>query len=123
MIAYSVMTELKIKPEDAKRAIFTEITKKAISNAIANPGRINMDLVNAQMSRSVLDKLIGYKVSPVLWKQFGNFHLSAGRVQSVVNKLIIERENEITAFSSKQFFPLDGNFAVAALAQIGRAHV
>ena len=78
-----------------------------------------MDLVNAQMSRSVLDKLIGYKVSPVLWKQFGNFHLSAGRVQSVVNKLIIERENEITAFSSKQFFPLDGNFAVAALALDG----
>jgi DNA topoisomerase-1 len=112
MIAFSVMSELKIPISEAKRASFTEITKKAITNAIAKPGKLNMDLVHAQMARSVLDKLIGYKVSPVLWKQFHNYHLSAGRVQSVVAKLIMERENEILKFASAKFYPLNALFIV-----------
>lgn len=77
--------------------IFHEITKGAIQKAIASPGHINVDLVNAQQSRRILDRIVGYEVSPVLWRKV-RAGLSAGRVQSVAVKLLVEREREIRAF-------------------------
>jgi len=85
------------------RSTFHEITKKAVLNAIENHGKLNMDLVNAQQARRILDRLVGYKISPVLWKKVRR-GLSAGRVQSVALRLIVEREREIKAFKSEEFW-------------------
>ncbi|MDR0463181.1 MAG: type I DNA topoisomerase [Pseudomonadales bacterium] len=91
------------KKSQFKRATFNEITKDAVLDAMANPGQLNLDLVDAQQARRVLDRLVGYKVSPVLWKKVRR-GLSAGRVQSVALRLIVEREKEITAFVPEEYW-------------------
>ena len=111
-IALSVAEVCGIKPADRHRATFTEITKKAITEAISKPTTINMDVVHAQFARMVLDKIVGYKICPLLWKEYCNFHLSSGRVQSVVVKLIVEREAEIEKFASESYFKINANFVL-----------
>ena len=96
-IAWHLFEQLKLKEDNTKRIVFHEITKKAILSAIEQPRGINYDLVNAQQARRVLDRLVGYELSPVLWKKVKS-GLSAGRVQSVAVRLIVEREREIENF-------------------------
>jgi DNA topoisomerase-1 len=100
---------LKLDAAKTKRIVFHEITKSAIDKAIKNPRGINQDLVNAQQARRVLDRLVGFEVSPILWKKVKPA-LSAGRVQSVAVRLIVEREREIIAFNSDTFFKVTGLF-------------
>ncbi len=95
-----------VKNKDFFRASFHEITKPAVSRAIESPGKINMDLVDAQQARRVVDRLVGYEVSPVLWKKIRR-GLSAGRVQSVALRLIVEREREIEAFVPEEYWEVD----------------
>lgn len=99
-IAYHVATVLGLK--DPKRAVFYEVTKNAVLSAIRNPTRINMNLVHAQISRRVIDRLVGYTVSPVLWRI--RYNSSAGRVQSVALHLIATRWNEVISFDKKPYF-------------------
>lgn len=108
-IAWHLYEVLNLKPEQTKRIVFHEITKDAILNAIKNPRDINQNLVNAQQARRVLDRLVGFEVSPVLWKKVKP-SLSAGRVQSVAVKLIVEREREINAFTSQKYYKVNGIF-------------
>ena len=112
-IAWHLNEVLKIKKENRRRIVFTEITKKAILKAIEEPSDIDMNMFHSQQARMILDKLIGYKVSPVIWKQFNNYKLSAGRVQSIVVKIIAERENEISSFQSKTYFKTNANFWIS----------
>ena len=86
--------------------------QKAILNSIENPSQIDMNMFYSQQARMVLDKLIGYMISPILWKQFNNWKLSGGRVQSVVVKIIQERENEIAKFKSNNFFKINGDLLI-----------
>lgn len=109
-ISFHIKEVLGLNENQIKRASFNKITKPAILSALKNPTQIDMNMVHSQFARSIIDKLIGFKVSPILWKQFINNHLSAGRVQSVVAKLIIERENEISTFKSANYFNLEGKF-------------
>jgi DNA topoisomerase I len=115
-IAWHLVETLKLKKY--KRIVFHEISKNAIKNAISNPGNVNMELVNAQQTRRIIDRIMGFKLSPLLWKQFrfadGNFKpLSAGRVQSACLKIIVEREREIEKHASKPFWQIKGEFQVA----------
>lgn len=107
-IAYHLKNELKLK--NYKRITFNNTTKKAIQESIKNPRDIDMNLVNAQMARCILDRLIGFDLSNLLQKNFKGSKLSAGRVQSVVLKLIVERENEIKKFASKSYYVTHGQF-------------
>ena len=109
-IAWHLAEELKLKEEKTRRIVFSEITKKAILRAIENPRKIDYNLVNAQQARRVLDRLVGYEISPVLWRKVKG-GLSAGRVQSVSVRLIVEREREIQAFKPEDFFRVDAEFA------------
>jgi DNA topoisomerase I len=109
-ISWHLSEVLKLPKERRKRIVFTEITKKAILSAMEKPGDIDMNKFYAQQARMVLDKLIGYKICPILWKKYMNFKLSAGRVQSVVVKIIEEREKEIENFSANSYFKLTGGF-------------
>ncbi|MDM8161209.1 type I DNA topoisomerase [Labilibaculum sp. K2S] len=102
-IAWHLYEVLKLKKENTKRIVFHEITKEAILNAIKNPRDIDVNLVNAQQARRILDRLVGFEVSPVLWKKVKP-QLSAGRVQSVAVRLIVEREREIIDFTSESYF-------------------
>ncbi|MCF0058602.1 type I DNA topoisomerase [Dyadobacter sp. CY356] len=99
-------------PDDTKRIVFREITKTALQNAIATPRVIDVDLVNAQQARRILDRLVGYELSPILWKKIriGKTNLSAGRVQSVAVRIIVEREREIDAFRAKGSFKVTAHF-------------
>ena len=100
-------------PNDTKRIVFREITKGALQKAIQNPRAIDMDLVNAQQARRVLDRLVGYELSPVLWRKIkigNNAALSAGRVQSVAVRLIVERERDVEAHESKSSFKVTARF-------------
>ena len=115
-ISWHVLEELKnrIKGFDdskIKRIVFSEITKKAIIDAVENPGKLDIDMVNAQQARRALDYLVGFNLSPVLWRKVKG-GLSAGRVQSVALRLICERENEIDAFKPQEYWSIEGNFAV-----------
>ena len=97
--------------EKTKRIVFHEITKSAIQEAIKNPRTVDMNLVNAQQARRVLDRLVGFKLSPVLWRKVKP-SLSAGRVQSVAVRLIVERERELQAFNSETYYVVNGIFAI-----------
>lgn len=116
-IAWHLADELKLKPENRKRIVFHEITKNAILKAIENPRDIDQNLVNAQQARRVLDRIVGFEMSPVLWKKVKP-GLSAGRVQSVAVRLIVEREKEIREFVPKASFKLDGIFLNTAEQEI-----
>ena len=111
-IAWHLAEELKLKDDRTKRIVFHEITKSAILNAIENPRGINYNLVNAQQARRVLDRLVGYELSPVLWRKVKG-GLSAGRVQSVSVRLIVEREREIEDFTPEASYRIDAEFANA----------
>jgi DNA topoisomerase-1 len=109
-IAWHLTHALKLDPKKTKRIVFHEITKPAIEEAIKNPRTVNLQLVDAQQARRVLDRLVGYELSPVLWKKVRT-GLSAGRVQSVAVRLIVEREREIKAFEAESSFKVTGLFA------------
>ena len=108
-IAWHLTQALDVKNKKINRIVFNEITKEAIHNAIKKPKQINENLVNAQQARRVLDRLVGFELSPLLWKKI-NRGLSAGRVQSVAVRLIVERENEINEFRSSSSFKVLSNF-------------
>ncbi|MGQ0626542.1 MAG: DNA topoisomerase [Phycisphaerales bacterium] len=108
-IAWHVAEELGVRPETAKRVMFAAITKSEIERAFSNPHPINMDRVNAQQARRILDRIVGYQVSPLLWKKVAR-GLSAGRVQSVAVRLIVDREREIRAFIPEESWEITGNF-------------
>lgn len=108
-IGWHIAHVLKIDPKKAKRIVFHEITKAAIDKAIASPRHINMALFHAQQARRVLDRLVGYELSPFLWKKVAR-GLSAGRVQSVAMRLIVERERERLAFNKEEYWSLDAMF-------------
>jgi DNA topoisomerase-1 len=110
-ISWHLCDVLKLNPKKAKRITYTEITKEAVVHAVQNPRTINMDLVNAQQARRVLDRLVGYEISPVLWKKVKP-SLSAGRVQSVAVRLIVEREREIRGFTPVASFKVVAFFFV-----------
>jgi DNA topoisomerase-1 len=109
-IAYHVATLLGVEPERAKRVTFTEITRDAILEAFARPRGIDRMLCDAQEARRVLDRLVGYKISPILWRRVRP-GLSAGRVQSVAVRLIVEREREIRAFVPVEYWSIDARLA------------
>lgn len=111
-IAWHLMEVLKLDPESTNRIVFHEITKDAIQNAIQAPRRLDKHLVDAQQARRVLDRLVGFEISPVLWKKVRP-SLSAGRVQSVAVRLIVEREREINKFTSTSAFRVMAQFLVA----------
>ena len=108
-ISWHLFETLGLKAENTKRIVFHEITKNAILNAIQNPRDIDMCLVNAQQARRVLDRLVGFELSPVLWRKIQP-KLSAGRVQSVALRLVVDREREILAFSNEAYYKVDALF-------------
>ncbi len=108
-ISWHLYETLGLKGKDTKRIVFHEITKGAILNAIENPREIDMNLVNAQQARRVLDRLVGFELSPVLWRKIQP-KLSAGRVQSVALRLIVDREREIMSFRKEQYYKVDAIF-------------
>lgn len=110
-ISWHLKEALKLNNDNYKRITFNEITKSAVTKAIENPRKIDDDLVDAQQARRILDRLVGFELSPVLWRKVKP-SLSAGRVQSVAVRLIVEREKEIEAFKSKSFFNVDAEFQV-----------
>lgn len=109
-IAWHLAQELGIASAKAKRVIFAAITKREIEKAFQNPHPIDEDRVNAQQARRILDRIVGYQVSPLLWKKVAR-GLSAGRVQSVAVRLVVEREREIRAFIPEEFWRIEANFA------------
>ena len=111
-ISWHLCEVLGLDEQNTNRIVFHEITESAILDAIEHPRHINMDLVNAQQARRVLDRLVGFKLSPVLWRKVKPA-LSAGRVQSVAVRLIVEREREIQNFKSEPYYSVSGVFAVA----------
>ncbi|KRM56007.1 type I DNA topoisomerase [Lacticaseibacillus sharpeae] len=108
-IAWHVCHILGLDTKDNNRVVFNEITKDAVKNAFKTPRSIDMNLVDAQQARRVLDRIVGYSISPLLWKKVKK-GLSAGRVQSVALKLIIDREKEINAFQPEEYWTIDGQF-------------
>jgi len=111
-ISWHLMETLGLDPEKTKRIVFHEITKDAILNAVQNPRPLDINLVNAQQARRVLDRIVGFEVSPVLWKKVKP-SLSAGRVQSVAVRMIVDREREIINFTSTAAFRVSASFLVA----------
>ncbi|WP_125412947.1 type I DNA topoisomerase [Streptococcus intermedius] len=112
-ISWHLAHILNLDEHDKNRVVFNEITKDAVKNAFKEPRQIDMDLVDAQQARRVLDRIVGYSISPILWKKVKK-GLSAGRVQSVALKLIIDRENEINAFKPEEYWTIDGTFKKGA---------
>lgn len=110
-IAWHLSEELSLERDKTRRIVFHEITRDAILNALENPRHIDNNLVNAQQARRVLDRLVGFELSPLLWKKIKP-SLSAGRVQSVAVKLIVEKEREIQQFSARNYFRVTGKFLV-----------
>jgi DNA topoisomerase-1 len=111
-ISWHLYETLELQKKDTKRITFNEITKTAVTRAIENPRQINRELVDAQQARRVLDRIVGFELSPVLWKKVRP-SLSAGRVQSVAVRLIVEREREIEKFNSEGFYRVQGQFKAA----------
>jgi len=110
-IAWHVRQVLSVPDEKICRIEFNEITPKAVKYAVEHPRAIDMDRVKAQQTRQILDKLVGYKLSPILWKKIGNYTLSAGRVQSVALRMICEREEEIEAFVPQEYWSVTADLA------------
>jgi DNA topoisomerase-1 len=108
-ISWHLLEAMKIDESKTKRIVFSEITKNAILSAMEKPRTIDMDLVNAQQARRILDRIVGFELSPVLWRKVGP-SLSAGRVQSVTVRLIVEREREIEAFNASAYFGIRATF-------------
>jgi DNA topoisomerase-1 len=130
-ISWHLAEVLGLDPKTTKRIVFHEITKPAIENAVKNPRSINMDLVNAQQARRILDRIVGFELSPVLWRKIGmTGGLSAGRVQSVAVRLIVEREREINQFKPTNHFKIEAllaatdinNRTITFKAEDGRKH-
>ncbi len=111
-IAWHIKDTLGLGDSEYKRIKFTEITERAIQAGIAAPGQIDMNMVYSQQSRQILDKMIGYQVSPCLWQEYSNHKLSAGRVQSVAVRLLAEREREIETFKSASYYSATGHFTL-----------
>ncbi|MGN1036157.1 MAG: DNA topoisomerase, partial [Ruminococcus sp.] len=111
-ISWHIAQMLKLDMNDNNRVEFNEITKTGIQNGMSNPHKINIDLVNAQQARRILDRLVGYKLSPFLWKKVKR-GLSAGRVQSVAVRIVVERENEIRKFTPKEYWSVDAVFSAS----------
>lgn len=116
-IAWHLTQALKIKPEKTERIVFHEITKDAIMEALKNPRGLDLKLVDAQQARRILDRLVGYELSPFLWKKVAK-GLSAGRVQSVAVRIIVEREREIQKFNPQEYWTI-----IAELAPLGKGEV
>lgn len=112
-ISWHLCEVLGLDEENTSRIVFHEITKPAILQAISNPRHVDMNLVNAQQARRVLDRIVGFKISPVLWKKVGP-SLSAGRVQSVAVRLIVEKEREIHAFHSEPYYRVTATFGLVS---------
>lgn len=108
-ISWHLLEAAQIDPQRARRVVFHEITESAIQEAFSHPRGINMDLVNAQQARRILDRLVGYSISPILWEKVRS-RLSAGRVQSVAMRLIVEREREIEAFVPVEYWSIGAEF-------------
>ncbi|MBM3307436.1 MAG: type I DNA topoisomerase [Candidatus Eisenbacteria bacterium] len=116
-IAWHIVQQLRLPAKKVRRVVFNEITKRAILEAMERPGDIDMHKVDAQQARRVMDRLVGYKVSPVLWRTIYR-GLSAGRVQTVALRLICEREEEIKRFVPKEFWTIDAVFWTASGAEV-----
>ncbi|GAA0372349.1 type I DNA topoisomerase [Alkalibacterium iburiense] len=108
-IAWHLSFILGLDKEEKNRVVFNEITKDAVKNALKNPRHLNEDLIDSQQARRVLDRIVGYQISPILWKKVKR-GLSAGRVQSVALKMICDREEEINNFKPEEYWSLDANF-------------
>ncbi|WP_303835226.1 type I DNA topoisomerase [Ruminococcus flavefaciens] len=108
-ISWHIAQMLKLDLNEDNRVAFNEITKTGVKNGMSNPHKIDVDLVNAQQARRILDRLVGYELSPFLWKKVKR-GLSAGRVQSVAVRLVVDRENEIRAFVPKEYWSIDAKF-------------
>src|SRR5688500_5491879 len=111
-IAWHLKEALNIPDERAHRVIFNAITKSEIQKAFKNPHRIDIDRVNAQQARRILDRIVGWEISPLLWRKVAK-GLSAGRVQSVAVRLVVEREREIEAFVPQEYWKIAGVFTAA----------
>lgn len=108
-IAWHLLEAAEIEPDRSRRVVFHEITKTAIEQAFSHPRSIDMNLVDAQQARRILDRLVGYNLSPLLWSKVRS-RLSAGRVQSVALRLVVDREDEIRRFEPEEYWSLDGEF-------------
>jgi DNA topoisomerase-1 len=108
-IAWHLAHILDLDLEDNNRVVFNEITKDAVKAAFKEPRKINVDLVDAQQARRILDRLVGYSISPLLWKKVKK-GLSAGRVQSIALKMIVDREEEIRNFEPEEYWSITGDF-------------
>jgi DNA topoisomerase-1 len=111
-IAWHVAELVKLRPQITKRVAFNEITKRAVEDAFAKPRQLDMDLVDSQQARRAVDRIVGYKLSPLLWRNVGP-NLSAGRVQSAALLLVVEREREIRAFKPREFWDVTAHLANA----------
>ncbi len=115
-ISWHLCEVLGLDPKKTKRIVFNEITKPAIKEAVNNPRKLDMNLVNAQQARRILDRIVGFELSPILWRKISvRNNLSAGRVQSVAVRLIVEREREINAFTPTSTFKIEGLFTAKDL--------
>ena len=111
-ISYHLSVALKLEEKDFKRIAFNEITKNAVKSSIKNARKIDMDLVDAQQARRVVDRLVGYEISPLLWEKMGKKNLSAGRVQSAVLKMISDREKEIDEFIPQEYWTMEAQLLI-----------
>ena len=121
-IAWHLAEAAEIPVERSKRVVFHEITDDAIHEAFAHPREVNMDLVNAQQARRILDRLVGYNLSPLLWEKVRS-RLSAGRVQSVALRLIVDSEREIEAFIPVEYWTIEADFRQGDKGQTYRAYL
>lgn len=116
-ISWHIAQLLKLDMNDDNRVAFNEITKTGVNNGMSNPHKIDIDLVNAQQARRILDRLVGYKLSPFLWKKVKR-GLSAGRVQSVAVRLVVDRENDIRKFVPKEYWSIDAKFTAPSSSKV-----
>ena len=119
-ISWHLKELLDLDDEKAKRVTFNEITKKVVTESIKNPRAIDQDLVDAQQARRILDRIVGYKLSPLLWRKIKT-GLSAGRVQSVATRMVVDREEEIKAFKSEEYWLLDAHLNWGRIPAASRA--